>query len=120
MGKPPFKFRPKPAAAATAKSAEPPKLDFIGMDQLLAVYADAFLVTAAGGVYTLYFFQNQLPGKFTGTIMETGQVQTKESKAVARIVITPDALVSFVKALAAHAGLRVEGKKDKKEEAEAK
>jgi hypothetical protein len=106
MAKPPFKYRPSKPAATQAK--QPVKLEFIGMDQLLGVYADAFLVTKTGGMFTVYFFQNQLPESFTGTLMETGQVETKQTKAVARIVITPEAMGNLVRALAGHAGLKVE------------
>jgi hypothetical protein len=106
MAKPPFKFRPnKPVAT---KAEQPPKLDFIGMDQLLGVYADAFLVTATGGMFTVYFFQAQLPGSFTGTLTQTAQLKTEQAKAVARIVITPEGLGNLVKAMAGHAGLKVE------------
>jgi hypothetical protein len=106
MAKPPFKYRPnKPAAT---QSEQPVKLEFIGMDQLLGIYADAFLVTKTGGMFTIYFFQNQLPESFTGTIMQTGQVETKQTKAVARVVITPEGTGNLVRALAEHVGLKVE------------
>jgi hypothetical protein len=107
MGKPPFKFRAsKPVSAA--KDETPLKLEFTGMDQLLAVYADAFLVTGTGGMFTLYFFQGQLPASFKGTLTQTEQLKTEQAKGVARIVVTPEGLHNLVKSMAQHVGLKVE------------
>ena len=113
MAKTPFKYRPNKSPAT--KVPQPPKLEFTGMDQLLGVYADAFLVTATGGMFTVYFFQAQLPGSFTGTLTQTEQIKTEQAKAVARMVITPDAMGNLVKAMAGHLNLKVEP-----DEAEAK
>ena len=109
MARPPFKYRPSKPAAAQAE--QPAKLEFTGMDQLLGIYADTFLVTKAAGMFSLYFFQTQLPGSLTGTLMQTEQLKTKQTKAVARIVITPEAMVNVVKAMAGHVSLKVEAKK---------
>lgn len=91
-----------------SSSAQPPKLEFTGMDQLLGIYADAFLVTATGGMFTVYFFQAQLPGSFAGTLTQTEQIKTEQAKAVARIIITPEGMSNLVKAMAGHVGLKVE------------
>jgi hypothetical protein len=106
MAKPQFKFRPnKPTPTQTER---PPKLEFVGMDQLLGVYADAFLVTKTGGMFTVYFFQAQLPGSFIGTLTQTEQIKTEQAKAVARMVVTPEGMVNLVKSMAGHVGLKVE------------
>jgi hypothetical protein len=73
--------------------------EFYGMDQVLAVYADGYVVSRSGGAYTLYFFQSQLPDGYTGD----GQTTTNRHKCVGRIVLAnEDSLDRFLAVLTKH------------------
>jgi hypothetical protein len=80
--------------------------EFYGMDQVLGVFADAFMVAKSDGAYTLYFFQSQLPDR-SGEAQATAY-GTKH-KCVGRIVLAnQDTLAKFLGLLAKNCGATIQ------------
>jgi hypothetical protein len=72
-----------------AKAGNNKQPEFYGMDQVLAVFADVYVVAQSGGAYTLYFFQSQLPE----TVEGVGQTKTYGTryKCVGKVVLASKA-----------------------------
>jgi hypothetical protein len=84
-----------------------PQLDFVGMQDVVALYADAFFVAKTGDAFSLYFFQNQLGDMVDRELKKTESVRVTKTKCFARIVITPSGLSNLVEALAANIGIEI-------------
>jgi hypothetical protein len=90
-----------------AKAGNDKQPEFYGMDQVLGVFADGFMVGKSDGAYTLYFFQSQLPDRYSGE----GQSTTygRGHKCVGRIVLAnQDALAKFLGLLAKNCGATIQ------------
>jgi hypothetical protein len=90
----------RPAIEAEAE-AEQQRLDFIGMDQVVALSSDAFLVAKGEDVFTILFFQNQIPPIKKGLLGQAGKLDSQETKCIARVTLSP---IGFNKLLASMAG----------------
>lgn len=87
------------------KTGDDKELEFYGMDQVPAVFADGYLVARSGSAYTLYFFQSQLPDTVTG---EPTTTYGKRHKCVGRIVLTnEDSVDKFLGVLAKNRGATI-------------
>lgn len=89
------------------KTGKDTPTEFYGMDQVLGVFADAFMVAKSDGAYTLYFFQSQLPDKLS----DEGQNITygRGHKCVGRIVLAnQDTLDKFLGLLAKNRGATIQ------------
>lgn len=64
------------------------RLDFIGMDQVVALYADSFLVAHMADVFSLFFFQNQVPPIKAGILGSASKLEAQQAKCISRIVIS--------------------------------
>ena len=86
---------------AEEDTTEAPELEFIGMADILAANADAFFVVGGGDSFTVFYFQHVVPD-LKRQIHKTEEMQTKQTKCFARIVMSPLGFVSFAKALASN------------------
>ena len=78
------------------------QLEFVGMDQSIGVFADAFLLAKKEDSYQIYFFQQILPPSFTGALKETGTLAANQTRCVARIVLSLQGAVKLAEGLAAN------------------
>ncbi|SRR5713226_1120843 len=83
---------------------EAQKLDFVGMEDVLAIYSDAFFVANAGDMFTIYFFQNQLPDVAQREIARTETIKLARTKCIGRIVVSPNGMAKLVDAMATNMG----------------
>jgi hypothetical protein len=88
------------------------------MDQVVAVFAEAYTVAKSGGTYTVYFFQSHMPDRLTGE----GQTTTsgRRHKCIGRIVLAnQDSLDKFLWVLAKNRGATIQFSSASKPEKEA-
>ena len=91
-----------------AKDKPPTPFDFTGMEETLATYADTFVVgSQATGMYSLFFFQVQLPTapRYGG---RTEKVKSRSARCVARIVLAEKAMDGLLRAMAKHRGFALQ------------
>jgi hypothetical protein len=83
-------------------------LDFTGTQNILALYADAFMVgRAQDGMFAVYFFQNQLPDLLQKQLRMQEELTTTKTTCVSRIVLSPAGMRKLVDAMASNMGLTV-------------
>lgn len=88
--------------ADTEPQEEPmQEIEFVGMGDVLALHADAFFVVQNGDNFTLCFFQHQYPDIKRET-RKTASVETKQSKCIARIAVSPTGFANLAQALVRH------------------
>lgn len=88
------------------------QLDYIGVGDVQALYADAFLVVGAGEAFSILFFQNQIPDIQRGVVGSTGQIQTKTTKCIARLVLSPNGFDKLLEAMAGNRGFTLQPRKE--------
>jgi hypothetical protein len=87
---------------------EPATLDFTGAENILALYADAFMVAKAqDGMFAVYFFQNQLPDLLQRQLRSQEDIKTTKTRCVSRIVLSPAGMRKLVEAMASNMGLAI-------------
>lgn len=79
-------------------------IKYYGNENVTSIYADQVVVSHLGGVFTLYFYQMQLPptvGEPTPAQLKELQEQIKDvpARCVARVVLTPILMEQFSKAI---------------------
>ncbi len=75
---------------------------YYGMEDVVGIFADLAMVQHGGGVFTLSFFQNQLPP--TEDINIVRGLSEVPTKCVARIVITPALVEQLADAMMSNMG----------------
>lgn len=93
------------------KESELGQQTYIDMDQVLATYADGFMVANAQHNFSIYFFEKQLPHSVKVKRRETVQLQTSTLKCVARIVIPQNMVDSLLDTIAENRGVVIDRKK---------
>lgn len=83
------------------------RLDFIGMDQVVALSADAFLVARAEDAFTILFFQNQIPEIRQGALGKGAKLDSKETKCIARITVSPSGFNKLLTSMAGTVGSKL-------------
>lgn len=113
MGKAPFKYRPsKPVSSSvTAKAAEQRagQIETVGSDEVLALYADVFVVANETGtnMASLYFYQRTLQDRAATLGGTEVDLSISRAKCISRIVLAPEAADKFLQALADNRGFVV-------------
>jgi hypothetical protein len=105
MAKPPFNYKPT-AKIPPGTVASEEQVELVGSQDVLAAYADVFVVgnEEGTGMASLYFYQRVLPDrKVALERTETGFRATK-ARCVSRIVMAPQAVDRFLVALAGNRG----------------
>ena len=105
MAKPPFRYRPnKP----TPQQGEI-KVQTVGTEEILATYADVFVVTneAGTGMASLYFFQRVLPDRSAVLGGTEEGIRIAKAKCVSRMVMAPEAMDKLLEALAKNRGFTI-------------
>lgn len=107
----------KPTQKAPAKPAENTAelLDFVGMDKVVAVSADAFLVARGEDVLTILFFQNQIPEIKRATLGTGGQLDAQETKCIARITLSPSGFRKLLTSMAETSGFSLTTRTEEKQ-----
>jgi hypothetical protein len=86
--------------AEKAIGAGEKRLDFVGMDQVVALYADSFLVAHMADAFTLFFFQNQVPSVKAGVLGSTSKLESAQAKCISRIVISETGFKKLLESMA--------------------
>ncbi len=79
------------------------QLVFAPTDQLPIRFSDAFLVAGGDDIFTLNFYQTELPS-VEGKVGESGQLQRREVRCFARIALTPLGFTRLAKSMAERVG----------------
>jgi hypothetical protein len=104
MGKPPFKFKPK---KQTKILANPARLPLVGTDEVVATYADVFVLLNEQdtGLASIYFYQRRLADRdmALGTT-ETVTITSGNAKCVGRVLLSQQGVEKLLEALAENRG----------------
>ena len=92
---------------ANAQPKTEPQLDFVGMDQIIGPFADAFLLARKEDAQTIYFFQQVLPPNYFTVLRETAQVEAPQARCVAKVILSPQGAFKLVEGLATNLGLKL-------------
>lgn len=77
-------------------------IQYYGTADIVGVFADQAMVSHSTGLFTLYFFQMQVPP--TENIEDLKKLTGVPTRCVARIVLTPELLQQFVGAISKNLG----------------
>jgi hypothetical protein len=91
---------------AEISEQEKEQLRFVGMDKVVGVFCDAFLLARKEDAFNIFIFQNQLED-FLGNLGESTKMGSTETKCVARIVLTPTGLSKLFEAIALNLGIQL-------------
>ena len=80
-------------------------IKYYGNEDVVGVFADQVIVSHLGGVFTLYFYQMQLPpllgteGSTEDKLRAIEELKQVPAKCVARVVLTPTLMEQFYGAI---------------------
>lgn len=77
---------------------QPSRIRYVGTEDILGLYADVAVVAHQNDIFSLYFYQLQIPTFVAGR--DEAHVAQADAKCVARIVLTPQRLFAFYTAMA--------------------
>lgn len=79
---------------------------FYGNEDVVGIFADQVIVSNLGGIFTLYFYQMQLPtllgqeaASAEAKVLAIEGLKQAPAKCVARVVLTPSLMEQFYKAI---------------------
>lgn len=92
----------QPAEQQAPVTAEEQQLNFLGMDQAVGIFADAFLLARKEDSYTIYFFQQTMSPDLTGVLRQTSTMEAAQAKCIGKIILSPQGAVKLAEGLAAN------------------
>ena len=72
-------------------------ISYYGTQEVVGIIADQAMVSHSTGLFTLYFFQMQIPP--TEKVEDLQKLEALPARCVARIVLTPALLQQFLEAI---------------------
>ena len=77
---------------------ESAEIEYTGLDDAFGVFSDVAVITHQQDIFSLYFFQLQVPG-FKAGPNESLESTRAQAKCVARIILTPERMLALHQAV---------------------
>jgi|ERR1051326_4333192 len=88
-------------------AADEQQLTFLGMDQAVGIFADAFLLARKDDSYTIYFFQQTMSAELMDVLKRTHPMEAAQAKCIGKIILSLQGAVKLAEGLANNFGLKI-------------
>ena len=88
---------PEPEEQSTSPAAITRPIQYLGVEDVFAIFADQAIISHASGMFSLLFFQMQLPLLPTEDTLQ--HLEVIPAKCVGRFVLTPMLMQQFASAI---------------------